>query len=420
MTSPLHSPMMAPKVLLAATILATFLCSLSLADEHPLLSHTDFNNATTTGAEVAQKLVEGPEGETFAKRLDAVDCGRILIAEGDSWLDYPLHADIASALEKSYWAVYSSAHYGDTLSSMLYNGSQLRSVLTTFFDILSLNQMFEKLRVYENIYLDQNTFATDPARNGIDSRVRSNLETITRVEERCFTLYDGLGDRRPHSINRRPKAIILSAGGNDLIVDALNVMLEYEASSATHVIDPVISGGFFHRIQRMLAEYVSAIDTLCGKVFPDPGDSRAPCRSIPIFVHGYDYALVSGRGFEYAGVEWTGPWLKPRFSEKGHRKATVNNEQVKLLIDSYNDSLCHIATLYNQTPLSMPLYVLDFRGEVGKQWSDEIHPNERAFQKIARKVGRIVSDFHGLDDESFSRKYLPFGLPCVRTKRLIN
>jgi hypothetical protein len=49
----------------------------------------------------------------------------VVIAEGDSWFDYPFH-DILSDLEDNYgFDVESVAHRGDTIEDMAYSGGQL-------------------------------------------------------------------------------------------------------------------------------------------------------------------------------------------------------------------------------------------------------------------------------------------------------
>ena len=66
----------------------------------------------------------------------------------------------------------------------------------------------------------------------------------------------------------------------------------------------------------------------------------------------------------------------------------------------------------------MPFYFLDFRGEVKKNWNDEIHPNQSAFETLAKKLNDIITDFHGLSRREFNFKYSNSGLPCIRTQSL--
>jgi hypothetical protein len=59
-----------------------------------------------------------------------------LIAEGDSWFDYPAFQDIVEALENDYnYDVRSAAHHGDTVTSMAYEPTQLLKVHDVFKDL---------------------------------------------------------------------------------------------------------------------------------------------------------------------------------------------------------------------------------------------------------------------------------------------
>src|ERR1043166_3963120 len=54
-----------------------------------------------------------------------VDTAGVLVAEGDSWFDYPLH-DVLEMLEDDHgYDVESVAHKGDPIEEMAYGGNQL-------------------------------------------------------------------------------------------------------------------------------------------------------------------------------------------------------------------------------------------------------------------------------------------------------
>ncbi|MYC27518.1 MAG: hypothetical protein F4X63_05930 [Nitrospira sp. SB0662_bin_26] len=393
-----------------------FSCVLSWANEPPPLTDDEFSRATNAGAQLAARLVNPPEGNIYGERLEAIDCGRILVTEGDSWLDYPLYADIRSELGKRNWAVFSSATYGDTLAAMLYNRSQLNSIYSDFIDIASLNHNLIDRKGRENYLRKKNIDFSALKPSGVEFGAHDPVETIAEMKQRCSKLYDRQGDLPAREIDRLPKGVFLSAGGNDLIFDALNLVLEYRASSASQVVDVAILDGFLHRVQRMLSEYVSAVEALCNEVFPGLGDAWGPCMNIPILIHGYDYALVSGKGYRIMGIEFTGPWLEPAFAKKGHQNRQENEREMRVVINRYNDALCHVATKFAESRSRVPFYFLDFRGEVNNDWNDEIHPNRAAFGILAKKIGRIISDFHGLSREMFVQKYEDAGLPCIKTQ----
>ncbi len=393
-------------------------CLPSHADEIPQLTDNEFNSARSTGTQLVRDIVDQTARGVRGKRFAAVDCGRILVTEGDSWLDYPLYSDIVSELENRHWAVFSSARYGDTLAEMLYDKSQIYSIYKDLIDIFSFDNMLTELRRRDEYSILNHRELVELAKKIRSSMTYSHVESFDEMKERCFSFYEAQGDRRPESLNRLPKGILLSAGGNDLIDDALNLLLEYKDSSATTIIDARILDGVLYRMQRMLSEYVSAIESICWEILVGDGDGWGPCMDIPIFIHGYDYAQASGKGYRVVGVEFTGPWLEPKFAKKGHYDTNENSEAIAVLIDRFNDSVCYVAKKFGQQQSSMPVFFLDFRGEVKDGWRDEIHPNRSAFENLARKISVIISDFNGMGRAEFAKKYSPIGSPCIASNKV--
>lgn len=104
----------------------------------------------------------------------------LLIAEGDSWFDYPFH-DVLSILEDDHgYDVESVAHKGDTVEDMAYSGGQ-----------------FE--------------------------------EFARRLEK---VLRDG----------RVPDAVLISGGGNDIAGDEFTLLLNHAASGLPAINDDVVHG----------------------------------------------------------------------------------------------------------------------------------------------------------------------------------
>src|SRR6185503_1012230 len=104
----------------------------------------------------------------------------LLIAEGDSWFDYPFF-DILERLEDGFnFVVESVAHKGDTVESIAYDVSQ----------VSKLARLFEKL-----------------------------------------------GNQ-----GSQPRAILLSGGGNDIAGDEFAIMLNHQASGLPPLNDSVVNG----------------------------------------------------------------------------------------------------------------------------------------------------------------------------------
>ena len=223
---------------LKSTLSMLLALSASLAPAQNGSLNVDYDRAAIQGVRLAQSAIQ--ESESYRKRSDiAFRCGQVLVADGDSWFDYPLRADIVSELERSQWAVFSAARHGDKLESMMYDEGQLsslyRTLARTFF--------------YDSVF----------------SGDRFNYETCD---------YD-----MPR--NYLPKAILLSAGWNDIVGDELAFLFEHGESSDTQQINTHVVDGLFCRLNRILIEYVSAIRHMCQMIYRQyDTDREASCESI--------------------------------------------------------------------------------------------------------------------------------------------
>jgi lysophospholipase L1-like esterase len=149
------------------------------------------------------------EGVAAAPAVMASTAG-VLVAEGDSWFDYPFH-DILEELEDRHaYDVESVAHHGDAIEEMAYGGNQ--------------------------------------------------LEELTRRIEKVI--------RR----GTPPKAILLSGGGNDVAGTEFGMLLNHARSSIAGLNVTVVDGVINQRIRMAYITILAAITTICqqkaGKVLP--------------------------------------------------------------------------------------------------------------------------------------------------------
>lgn len=129
----------------------------------------------------------------------------LLIAEGDSWFDYP-GDDVLAILEDDFgYRVESVAHHGDTVEAMAYDETQLRK----------LARAFEHVRQ--------------------DSRV--------------------------------PRAILLSGGGNDIAGDEFAVLLNHAKSGLSALNPRVIEGILDERLRFAIGSVIAAVTELSERFF---------------------------------------------------------------------------------------------------------------------------------------------------------
>jgi hypothetical protein len=136
----------------------------------------------------------------LVRAAGGLDRTGVLVAEGDSWFDYPWH-DVLRMLEDQHgYDVESVAHRGDTVESMAYTG-----------------QLEEFARVIEKL-LRQNTI---------------------------------------------PSAILLSGGGNDIAGDQFQMLLNHVRSAHAGLNDQVVNGVIDVRIFDAYVTILAAVTDVC-------------------------------------------------------------------------------------------------------------------------------------------------------------
>ena len=252
--------------------------------------------------------------------------GGVLVAEGDSWFDYPLD-DVLSILERAHqFRIEQDAHKGDTLESMAYDASQFTR----------LARKFEHLR----------------------------------------------DDHHP------PRAILLSAGGNDIAGDEFAVLINHVKSGLPVVNARVIEGIIDDRLRVALASLIASMTRLSEEYFG---------RRIPIVIHGYAYVVPDGRGYLGGGWVLPGPWLRPGFRRKGHLELKDNRDVMIYVIDRYNRMLAAVA----KEKRFEHVHYLDLRALLSnelprayrKSWANELHPTDAGFAVVANAFADLVNRF---------------------------
>jgi lysophospholipase L1-like esterase len=279
-------------------------------------------------------------GEVLKRRAAArgAAAGRprlgLLIAEGDSWFDYPFF-DVLGCLEARGYEIESVAHKGDTLEDMAHEAAQVDK----------LTRAFEKVA----------------ARGG------------------------------------RPKAILLSGGGNDIAGDEFPLLLNHGASGLPRLNATVARGIIDERLRTAMASLIGVVTQLSQAHFGE---------RVRVVVHGYDHAIPDGRG--YLGGAWVlpGPWLEPGFRRKGYvpadakRRAAAlgtNAAVVRDLIDLHNAMLARLVRDLASEGLGHVRYV-DLRGTLSGQlprayradWNDELHPTRAGFDRVAERIAKAI------------------------------
>lgn len=128
----------------------------------------------------------------------------VLIAEGDSWFDYPFH-DVLKELDDDFgWEVEHVAHYGHTVESMAYDGGQL------------------------------------------DDLVRAIEKVVRR--------------------GQTPQAILLSGGGNDVAGEGFAMLVNHRSSPIPGLNEQVVKGIVEARVRTAFITICAAVTAACERL----------------------------------------------------------------------------------------------------------------------------------------------------------
>jgi len=249
----------------------------------------------------------------------------LLVAEGDSWFDYPLY-DVLQELDRRFnYRIESVSHKGDTVEEMAYGDGQLA---------------------------------------------------------RLAAMLEGLGLR-----DDRPRAILISGGGNDIAGDEFATLLNHKRSGLPALNDEVVNGIVRGRLSVAIMSLLGAVTELSQHYLG---------RVVPILVHGYGHAVADGRGY-LGGISFLpGPWLEPGFRRKGYQDMAERVHVVADLIDRFNGmlravagapALKHVSYVDVRSVLSNELAGRRYR----QSWENELHPTRAGFVRVAERFHKTIS-----------------------------
>jgi len=248
-----------------------------------------------------------------------------LVAQGDSWFDYPTSWDLIDWL---------SNYHGHDIDSIGVAGSTLNDIVygPVPKNWLGISQSDDTDRM---------------------------AELINRIDE------------------KKPQAVLLSGGGNDVagpeFFSFLNNALSKLENPNAKVLDGVLNETF-------VKAYEDLIETITAKA------QQMGC-NLPIFVHGYDYPWPDGRGFTCFNL--VGPWFDDTFNKKNfpydddEAKLKVRYNILKVFMDGFNVMMAGLEQKYPGV-----VHYVDLRGTLPDrdEWANELHPKKEGFGKLADKI----------------------------------
>lgn len=266
------------------------------------------------GAERVRRRVK------FERRLLFDRDKPVLLAEGDSWFEYPvLLDDTIDALLPDY-NVFCLSAAGDTMADMSTN-----------------------IEVVDSLF--------------------------RLVRERGVAV----------------KAVLLSAGGNDIVGDTLARCVR-KFSGQVEPGELIAERPLRDELDRVMQAYRLVIAKL-----------RTVRADIPILVHGYDHAIPLNRPLP--SHPWdTDPlgsqaprdgWLAIPLASKGIVEPKLQAGIVRLIIDQFYERLAEFANA-DGTGAIPRVYLIDNRRTVKGRWNDELHPTKPGFAAVAANFATVL------------------------------
>ena len=292
----------------------------------------EWSAAMRQGREQAQAVLD--ERRAIAARRRATRGFRaatrasagLLLAEGDSWFDYPFF-DVIEELEEGFnYSVESVAHKGDTVEEMAYDVNQLDK----------LARKLEKL--------------------GREGKV--------------------------------PRAILLSGGGNDIAGTEFSVLLNHKRSSLPPLNEQVVAGMIDERLRAAIVELASAVTHLCqatlnatipmvihGYDYPVP-DGRG-------YLGGF--WILPGPwlapGFRKKGYDDSQMQVRCDLMVR-----LIDRFNVLVKGIAGGPGLAHLHYVDLRGTLSQRLQGQAYKS----WWNDELHPTEQGFARVAAKFDQLI------------------------------
>ncbi len=253
-----------------------------------------------------------------------------LLAQGDSWFDYPPGTDMIDCLH---------ANHGHTIVNIAVAGSTLND------------------EAYGPVPRELFGLPIGLPQSDDPSRIAELVDRITQD---------------------KPQALLISAGGNDVAGDEFFSFLNNALSGLPPVNAEVLEGAVsstFETAYRFMIDHALAA-------------AATAQINMPIFIHGYDYPWPDGRGV-IAFLGWkVGPWFDPTFNSKNFPNkdsADINlrHQIISGFIDAVNSMQENLSQIYAgkvfHVDLTRTLLTED-------EWANELHPRNPGFAALAAKL----------------------------------
>jgi lysophospholipase L1-like esterase len=175
-------------------------------------------------------------------------------------------------------------------------------------------------------------------------------------------------------------AVLMSAGGNDLIDQAYDLLVQAPAPHAApeDCVD-----------QERLREFCKGVTEGFERIVEQRDSAASPNKGIPVVLHTYDYPTPRPAPANFLFLPMTRPWLLPAFQRR-QVPPDMHIPISRYLLDALAETLLKLES-------SLPhVRVVDTRNRLkparagakgnSGDWLNEIHPNSDGYKKIAKAL----------------------------------
>ncbi len=167
----------------------------------------------------------------------------------------------------------------------------------------------------------------------------------------------------------RPKYVLISGGGNDIIGPSIvDILLDGKEPGLSPEL--YLNSTYQTKMDSLSADYNYFFNRIHEFDFVEQ-----------VFVHGYDYVLAN-----HEAKTIKNGWVNKYLLEKGITRLEDRTHVIRYLIDGFN------ALLQEVTQKHRNATYLDMRTLVNHdEWYDEIHPNDQGFAKVGAKFIEAIN-----------------------------
>jgi hypothetical protein len=250
----------------------------------------------------------------------------VIVAEGDSWFDYPIKGDLLDALRKEHgYTIYELSKAGAMIEDMVYGADR---------------------------------------------------EFLGSVTPQIVNLVQAI--RR-----RRPSVVLISGGGNDIAGDELAALINRKAPGV-----PVLRAGAVDALINEVFTrcYRVFIDTVL-RAAEEAGIRNLVVVGHNydfVTADGRGYSITGW----IPGFSYVGPWLRPAFARKGYSQQEADKAIGDMML-RFTDTLRRLEQEYSSSGVRR-FVMVDLQGTLNPlsrdDWDNEMHPTWSGFCRLAQKV----------------------------------